>query len=431
MYYYLIEVDKKMAPNVIFNITVCVIGASLLLLHIISLAFKKNRRKDENYLFIFLTFTVIHLLTYLTFTFLKVNYTSDAFIKAFYTIFYIFNNLEAFLFFLYMLSYVNFNEKKRNVLAIINLALFSLFVISDIVNIFTGIYFTADSGTYLRSKFMIFSQGYQFLLLAIVFFVTILNKELLIREKVAFATYCLLPVVAIILQNALPGYAIAYLSIIISIEILFLFLNVQKNILLAEEQKKSKDAQIKVMMSQIQPHFIYNSLSSISTLISIDPNKAQKALDDFTEYLRHNLSSLTEARLIPFEDELKHIETYISLEKIRFNERLNVIYDIKVKNFNVPPLSIQPIVENAIKHGIVKKIEGGTLTLRSYENDKRYIIEVIDDGVGFNMDDVGFNNNQHFGLNNIKHRIKNMAQGDIKIESKLGEGTKVTVTFTK
>ena len=260
---------------------------------------------------------------------------------------------------------------------------------------------------------------------------TVLNKELLIREKIAFATYCLLPVVAIIIQNAQPGFAIAYLSIIISIEILFLFLNVQKNILLAEEQKKSKDAQIKVMMSQIQPHFIYNSLSSISTLISIDPNKAQKALDDFTEYLRHNLSSLTEARLIPFEDELKHIETYISLEKIRFNERLIVIYDIKVKSFNVPPLSIQPIVENAIKHGILKKIEGGTLTLRSYESDKRYIIEVIDDGVGFNMDDVDFNNNQHFGLNNIKHRIKNISKGDIKIESKLGEGTKVTVTFTK
>ena len=90
----------------------------------------------------------------------------------------------------------------------------------------------------------------------------------------------------------------------------------------------------------------------------MDPIKAQGALDDFTEYLRHNISSLTETRLIPFEAELKHIQIYLSLEKLRFNDRIQVEYDIKTKNFNVPPLSIQPLVENALKHGVLKRIEG-------------------------------------------------------------------------
>ena len=171
----------------------------------------------------------------------------------------------------------------------------------------------------------------------------------------------------IIIQNIFKGYAIAYASIIIAVEILYFSINIQKNIDLAMEEEKNKDAKIKLMLSQIRPHFIYNSLSSITTLIEIDPKKAQEALDNFTDYLRMNLSSITETKLIPFEYELKHIKTYVELEKIRFNDRINIIYDIKSMDFNVSPLSIQPIVENAIKHGILKKIEGG-LTKLNYGN---------------------------------------------------------------
>ena len=184
-------------------------------------------------------------------------------------------------------------------------------------------------------------------------------------------------------------------------------------------------------MSQIQPHFIYNSLSSISTLIEIDPKKAQKALDDFTSYLRHNLSSLTEKKLIPFEDELKHIETYVSLEKVRFGDRVKVIYDIKVKDFAVPTLSIQPIVENAIKHGILKKVDGGTVTFKTYETKDSYVVEVKDDGVGFDIAEIDFTRNQHVGLNNIKSRLKAMSSGELTIRSQRGKFTVVTVTFNK
>ena len=420
-----------MSGNAIFNSTVCLIGIAILLVHVVNTLFKKNRRKDENRLLVFLVFTIIHFATYFTFTLLKVNYTSNTYIIAFYTTFYIFNNIEVVLLFLYMLSYVELQDKTRKILSIINLVLFGAFIALDIVNIFTGVLFTAVDGEYVRSKLMIISQGYQFVMFAIVLFVTLFNKKLVVREKVAFAIYCLLPLAAILFQNFYKGYAIAYLSIIIAIEILFFIVNVSKNIQISEEQRKSKEAQIKVMMSQIKPHFIYNSLSSISTLIDIDPNKAQKALDEFTEYLRRNLSSLTENNLIRFEEELRHIEAYVNLEKVRFGDRLIVIYDIGTTEFNVPPLSIQPIVENAIKHGILKRVEGGRLVFKTYETDDAYIVEVIDNGVGFVVSEVNFDENKHVGLKNIEYRLKSMCNADIKIDSELEKGTRVVVTFYK
>ena len=420
-----------MSNNSVFNATVCMFGIAILLIHIVNLSIKPDKRKDEKYLFVFFVFTAIHFATYLAFTFLKENVSSDAFIMGFYTTFYIFNNIEVLLLFAYVVGYIDMPLRTKQALVVTNLILFIFFVFLDISNIFTKIFFYAQNGVYIRSKTMIISQLYQFIAFAIVFVITIINKKLNLREKIAFSIYCFLPLVAIVLQNMFKGYAIAYASIIISIEILFFFVNVQKNIDLSREKEKNKEAHIKIMMSQIQPHFIYNALSSISTLIPIDPKKAQKSLDDFTDYLRMNLASLTETRLVPFKNELKHIETYIALEKMRFNDRINIIYDIEAEDFNIPPLSIQPIVENALKHGILKKIEGGTLKFSTKETDEAYIVIVEDDGVGFDMDSVDFTNNTHFGINNIKQRLATMCRSDMDIESKPNVGTKVTITFYK
>lgn len=420
-----------MAGNLVFNITICILGMMIFLIHIVNFLMKKNRRKDENVLLIFFAFTFVHFATYLTFTLVKEVYTSNAFIIAFYTTFYIMNNLEVFLLFYYLLNYASVPEKQRKIVSIINVSVFGVLIVLDIINVFTRMFFTAVDGVYTRAPMMFFAQIYQFVAFALIFIVALVNKKLIAKEKIAFFLYCLLPLVAIVVQNLLPGYAIAYMSIIVTTEILVLFLDVAKNIRIQEAEKEVKEAYIKIMVSQIRPHFVYNTLSSISTLISLDPKKAKKALDDFTDYLRMNFSTLTNNELVRFEDELKHIETYVSLEKMRFSDRLNVIYDIKVKDFEVPPLSIQPLVENAIKHGILKKIEGGTLWIKTYEEDDMNIVEIIDDGVGFNMDDVDFIHNEHIGLNNIKHRLHTMCSASMIIDSKPGKGTRVAVTFSK
>ena len=420
-----------MPTNSVFNSLVCIMGILILTIHVVNLMSQVEKRKDEKILLYFFLFTIVHFATYLAFTIIKESYTSNAFIIAFYTVFYIFNNIEVILLFWYARTYIDVGgEKNSRILALISQIGFVVFVLLDIINIFTGIFFTAKDGVYLRSKTMIISQGYQFIMFSIVVVIAVINKKLNIREKLAFVLYCIIPLLAIILQNVFKGYAIAYASIIISIEILFLFLSVQRNIELVKEEQKYKDVQIKLMLSQIKPHFMYNSLSAISTLITIDPKKAQEALDNFTAYLRMNLTTMTEVKMIPFEDELKHIETYIALEQMRFNDRLKVEFDIQAKDFDVPPLTIQPIVENAVKHGVLKKLEGGTVKLSTKEEDKSYVIEVEDDGIGFNMEDINFDN-VHVGLNNIKYRLNTMCRSDVSINSEIGKGTKITVIIYK
>jgi two-component sensor histidine kinase len=420
-----------MDKNSVFNLTVCIIGIAILLIHSIDFILKKDKRDDENRLFAFIVFTGVHFATYLIFTLLKDTCKSDPFIMGFYTTFYIMNNIEVLLLFLYTLSYIPMSKKVKDISSIVVFSLFVIYVILDLINIPAGIFFYAEGGKYMRAGTMFFSQLYQFVAFAVVFLLAVFNKKTNMSEKIAFTAYCLLPLIAIVIQNFLEGYAIAYLSIIVSIEMLFLFVNVKKNIALAEEERRNKEAEVKIMMSQIQPHFLYNTLASISTLIAIDPDKAQKALDDFTEYLRLNLSSLTDTSLIPFSIELKHVQTYLSLEKMRFDERLNVIYDIKTEDFLVPPLSIQPLVENAVKHGIIKKIEGGNIWIKTYETPRAYIIEIKDDGVGFDTSLYSSEDHKHVGMNNVRTRLSSMCHGELEITSEIDKGTTTVVTLYK
>ena len=422
-----------MENNVVFNMTVTLIGFALLIVHITYIALKKKWRKDERALFIFLAFTAFHFALYFSFILIKTlgRVNNDAFIMGFYTAFYIANNMEVFLLFLYMMVYVDVATKFRKILQILNISLFSAFVLLDFSNLFTHIFFTAENGNYVRADTMMISQIYQFVFFFLIFLIACTNKKLRKGEKVAFALYCLLPLIAIILQNIFKGYAIAYLSILVSIEVLFFFLGVDRNLQLAQEKEKNKDAQIRLMLSQIQPHFVYNSLSAISTLITLDPDKAQAALDDFTEYLRLNFSTLTETRLIPFEDELRHIKKFVALEELRFPDRMKVRYELLVTDFYLPPLTVQPLVENALKHGILQRIEGGEVVLRSYREGDYIVVEVVDDGVGFDKNGVNFESNKHFGINNIAYRIEKMSDGSLNIESEPGKGTRAIAKFKK
>ncbi len=417
--------------NIVFNITICLMGSLILFVHLADLIIKRNKRKDEKWLLSFIAFTIFHFLVYLTYTLVKLDYTSNSFVMGFYTTFFIFNNIEVLLFFLYMMNFADVSKGWRRHLYSTNALVFIIFVILDLLNLHYKFFFYAEDGNYMRSKFMIVSQGYQVVVLTAVFIISVFNKKLNVREKIAFSSYCILPLIATILQNIFAGYAITYATIILAVEILFFFVNVQKNIDLLQEEEKNQEAQVKLMLSQIQPHFMYNSLSAISTLITTDPEKAQTSLDEFTEYLRTNLASITETRLIPFVTELKHIQTYVSLEKMRFNDRINVIYDIGTTDFFIPPLTIQPIVENAIKHGILKKIEGGTVTITTYETDTEVIVEIKDDGIGFDLKNINFDENVHFGLKNISYRIKQTCNGDLNITSKKNVGTNIRVTFKK
>ena len=204
----------------------------------------------------------------------------------------------------------------------------------------------------------------------------------------------------------------------------------------AEELEKEKitlDAQlaqsrISTLMSQIHPHFIYNTLGSIEQLCELDPPSAAKLVNDFAKYLRGNFGEIDNTRLIRVSKELEHTKYYISIEKVRFPD-IEFIAEMDCCDFSIPALTIQPIVENAVKHGILQRDKGGTVNVRIYETDTCYCVCVKDNGVGFDVDEI--NQTNHIGLRNIKSRLEAMCGGILHIESIIGVGTKITVEIPK
>lgn len=201
----------------------------------------------------------------------------------------------------------------------------------------------------------------------------------------------------------------------------------------AKLDKELSDANTAVMISQIQPHFLYNALNTIKILIKRDPKTAENAIISFSKYLRCNMDSITQKTPIPFADELEHIKNYCYIELLRFGDKINIVYKTECTDFKVPALSIQPLVENAIKHGVTKKAEGGTVTIESYETENEYIVKISDDGVGFDTSAPEYSDSSrsHIGLENTTNRLKQLSNATVDIKSKPDEGTEVTIKISK
>ena len=189
------------------------------------------------------------------------------------------------------------------------------------------------------------------------------------------------------------------------------------------------ESRVSTMMSQIRPHFIYNTLGSIEQLCSIDPRKAGELVHNFAKYLRGNFGELDNPKPILMSQEMEHVRHYISIENVRFPD-MTFSFEMNSDDFHIPALTIQPIVENAIKHGLMKLQKGGTIRVVSYETDNHYCVSVEDDGVGFDTD-VLLDERKHVGIRNIRGRLKAMVNGTLEIESKEGVGTKVLITIPK
>ncbi|MGN0374429.1 MAG: sensor histidine kinase [Butyrivibrio sp.] len=207
------------------------------------------------------------------------------------------------------------------------------------------------------------------------------------------------------------------------------FVNQEKR--MKEQEAELASGRISIMMSQIQPHFLYNSLNTIYYLCQKDPSAAQKAISDFSDYLRGNLDSLKRNTPIDFEKELEHVKVYLSLEKMRFDEELNIIYDIETTDFLIPSLSIQPIVENAVKHGLGQAKNGGTLTVATRETKEGHEVIIEDDGVGYDVNENKKDGRFHIGIENVRKRLWEMSHATLEISSEKGLGTRVVIKLPK
>lgn len=196
-----------------------------------------------------------------------------------------------------------------------------------------------------------------------------------------------------------------------------------------ELQQELKDRRVSVMMSQIRTHFIFNVMTIISGLCNTDPQKADDALILFARYLRKNIAIIDRDEPIFFTQELQHLEDYVSLEKMRFGEKIKFEKNLEMTDFKIPPLTIQPLVENAIKHGLLASGRKGTVALISRAEETQICIVIEDDGIGFEPD--ALERAEAVGIRNVRYRVENMIGGTLEITSVPGKGTRAEIRLPR
>lgn len=192
------------------------------------------------------------------------------------------------------------------------------------------------------------------------------------------------------------------------------------------QQQEIAHERANVIVLQMRPHFIYNTLMGIYSLINQDPQKARQVTADFTSYLQKNFNAVVSDHTIPFSTELAHTRAYLAVEQAQFEELLIVDYDTPFTQFRLPPLTLQPLAENAVKHGMDPYSGPLHLSIRTRHTDAGTEIAVKDDGRGF---DVGADSEPGVALQNIRQRLELMCRGSLTITPNTGGGTVVTLTI--
>lgn len=328
-------------------------------------------------------------------------------------------------------------DKVHRIMVHINAGICGVYFILIIISLFNGMLFGVDeNGCY--------TDGPLYWLVRVLDIVTMLiamgivishHKALSLRGTLSLLSFSILPVAV---QPLLLFWDATPLSIATTLSLIIMFILFQREtmqrlaqaeIKLAEKERNLTEQRIAAMISQIQPHFIYNTLGTICQLCLEQPEKAATLTQDFSQYLRGNFSELDNNKPILLSRELEHVKHYVNIEKVRFPD-ITVNFDVRCDDFFLPALSVQPLVENSIKHGLMGFESGGSVTVSAYETDKDYCVKVSDNGVGFDVNKQ-LDDKQHIGIKNIRERIETMCAGTLVVESVLGCGTTAVITIPK
>ena len=244
---------------------------------------------------------------------------------------------------------------------------------------------------------------------------------------VGMVSYMLLPLIATIVQIFYYGISLVNIAICISVIFLFVISMNEQNQNLARKEKEAADLRISIMLSQIAPHFIYNTLTSIQQMCETNPKQAAETVGEFAEYLRGNLDSLSLQKPVPFKKELNHVKAYLSIEKKRFGDKIKSSFDIQCDDFMIPSLTLQPLVENAVKHGLRKKKGGGTVCISTKRQGNEVCIIIEDDGVGFDPNQLLDDGRPHVGIENVRSRLRDMCGASLEVTSAPGQGSKMLI----
>lgn len=345
---------------------------------------------------------------------------------------YVFSMLQMFFFSVYFYEYIKMKTKISAKALHLLYALCGLGVVYITFMCFFGVLSYYDEyNYYYQTEYYILGYIFFILIVSTCIVLTLVHRKALnAREVFILLFYLIIPYVSYIAEALFEDVWVSNFTSAISVFLVYVTIQVDLMQKFKMQNTELLKNRIAIMLSQIRPHFLYNVLSSISDLTADSP-EAQKAILAFSKYLRVNMDALTQKELIPFEKELEHVKQYLWLEKMRFEDKLTIVYDIQSSCFAVPVLTVQPIVENAVLHGITTKEEGGTVTIHTEEDDRVYRVVISDDGTGYDPAALQKNGKSHVGIANVGARLTAMCAGELTIESIPGKGTIATMIIPK
>ena len=298
----------------------------------------------------------------------------------------------------------------------------ALYVVLLIMTQFTTvIYYYTEDGVYHRGPWypLLLVFPVVSMLLNLAALITHWNR-LSANEHAAFLAYLILPTAGMVIQMTHFGlYTILFGTELAGLMMFFFILReqVEEHARRAEE---SAQQQMSIMMLQMRPHFICNTLTSIYYLCGTDAKKAQQVVGRFTDYLQRNFRTVTKMEPVPFAEELEHTQAYLEVEKARFEDQLSVSFDLPVTGFALPALTLQPIVENAVKYGVLPDREALSILVRTARTETVVTLTVEDTGPGYAPTE---DDEPHIALRNIRKRLAMICGGTLEILPRVGGGT--------
>ena len=296
-----------------------------------------------------------------------------------------------------------------------------------IVSMFTGWIFTIDdNGRYQPGQYYWITRA--MVIVSLVMELIIVLKE---RKKGEARTIWAIVIaymfllLVLVFQITFADAALLPIAFTICSVLAFVMYEMNMAFRLRDDEKKLNDERVSMIKAQVKPHFIFNTLTTIRSLARKDGDEAVEAIDEFSGYLRASIDVLNEQNPISIMDEIRTTEQYLSLQKRRFGDKLNYEIILRDRDFLIPAFAVQTIVENSVGHGIRNKPEGGKVTITTYFDGVYHIVEIEDNGVGFDPSKKTDDGRSHVGLQNTKDRILIMCGGKMAVQSKIGEGTLV------
>ena len=244
------------------------------------------------------------------------------------------------------------------------------------------------------------------------------------KQRTALLVYLVVPLLCTLIQMLFYGLLTIAIGTVLSALVMFLMLLSDQQEIFVRQTEENARKEFDIRILQMRPHFIYNALASIYYITQANPKQGLKVILDFTIYLRKVFNSVIKREPIPFEEELEHTRAYLAVEQARFEDKLNVVFDTPHTSFFLPPLTLQPIVENAVKHGMDPEIDQMTVTIRTRKTEGGSEIIVEDDGVDFLPPDDG---EEGVGLTSTRLRLERMCGGTLEISLREGGGAVATL----